>query len=297
LGIEPGKPRERSVPSVNKTWAVVAVGVILIGAFSAVACGINLANQDRQGPESTASPAVASAPSPDGRSVSGEEPQLISVKEDLPARYDIPWEDGWLTAEQALEQALPAIGRAEKTGSLVPVSVRLTTFGQVSHGGEYLPAETPVWHVLFQADGRVWVRTSGPAILDPKDAYSHIAILDTVQVALHADSGDEIFVGFSGGRLDTTRELEPLEGVVAGETERNGDGLTVKTADGRTVNVLLPREMISEGVVAGSETRTRLTFWETLNLNPSTPVRVRGLTTGTGEFLAYALEAETDLGK
>ena len=137
------------------------------------------------------SPAVASAPSPDGKPVSGEEPQLISVKEDLPAGYDIPWEDGWLTAEQALEQALPAIGRAGKTDSLVPVSV-----------------------------------------------------------------GDEIFVGLSG-RLDATRELEPLEGIVAGETERNGDGLTVKTADGRTVNVLLPREMISEAAGPGSETRTR----------------------------------------
>jgi hypothetical protein len=55
--------------------------------------------------------------------------------------------------------------------------------------------------------------------------------------------------------------------------------------------------MISEAAGPGSETRTRLTFWETLNLNPSTPVRVRGLTTGTGEFLAYALEAETDPGK
>ena len=168
---------------MNKTWAVVAVGVILIGAFSAVACGN--ANQDRQGPESTSSPAVASAPSLD------EGLQLISVKENLPARYDIPWEDGWLSAEQALEQALPAIGRAGKTDSLVPVSV-----------------------------------------------------------------GDEIFVGLSG-RLDATRELEPLEGIVAGETERNGDGLTVKTADGRTVNVLLPREMISEAAGPGSETRTR----------------------------------------
>lgn len=73
--------------------------------------------------------------------------------------------------------------------------------------------------------------------------------------------------------------------------ERSGDLIIVDTMDGRTVNVLLPQGMLSEAIDPTSETRTKLTFGKTLNLKPGTPVKIHGLTTKTGQFLAYALEA------
>jgi len=207
-------------------------------------------------------------------------------------QYDIPRQESWLTAEQVLEQSFSMVEQFQQRGSLVPVSLRLTTFDKVAHGGEYLPANTPVWHVVFKADGRVWVPTSGPAVRDPKDVYSHTQVVSTVEVALQAESGEQIFQGVSGGRLDTTRQLEELKGVVADHKDHGGDRIIVEATGGGAVNVLLPRGMKAETIDPASGTRTELTFWETLNLQPGTPVTVRGLTTKTGEFLSYVLEAE-----
>ena len=115
----------------------------------------------------------------------------------LSAEYDIPWQVGWQTTSQVLERTLPLLEQLQQFGSLVPVRIQLTTFDQVAHGGEYLPAKTPVWHVVFKADGRIWVPTSGPAISDPKDAYSHTIVLNTLEFVLHADSGEQIFRAIS----------------------------------------------------------------------------------------------------
>jgi len=214
------------------------------------------------------------------------------ITERLIPQYDIPRQESWVTAEQVLEQAFSMVDQLQQRGSLVPVSLRLTTFDKVAHGGEYLPANTPVWHVVFKADGRVWVPTSGPAVHDPKDAYSHTQVVTTVEIALQAKSGQQIFEGVSGGRLDTTRQLEELKGVVADHKDQGGDRVIVETAGGDAVNVLLPRGMTAEAIDPASGTRTKLTFWETLNLQPGTPVTTRGLKTKTGEFLSYVLEAE-----
>ncbi|MDD2621143.1 MAG: hypothetical protein PHC92_10810 [Syntrophomonadaceae bacterium] len=210
----------------------------------------------------------------------------------LSAEYDIPWQVGWQTTGQVLERTLPLLEQLQKFGSLVPVRIQLTTFDQLADGGKYLPAKTPVWHVVFKADGRIWVRTSGPAISDPKDAYSHTIVLNTLEFVLHADSGEQIFREISGGNLETTRQqLEELNGVLAIPKEQSGDLFIVNAADGSTVDVLLPRGMISEVIDPTSITKRTLTFWETLNLKPGTPVKIHGLTTKTGQFLAYALEA------
>ncbi|ATW25094.1 WG repeat-containing protein [Candidatus Formimonas warabiya] len=219
-------------------------------------------------------------------------PEAGQAAEKVSPQYDISLQENWLTVDQFLEQAFSKVEGFQKRGSLVPVSLRLTTFDQVAHGGAYLPANTPVWHVLFKADGRVWVPTSGPAVQDPKDAYSHTQVIDTVEIALHAESGEQIYQGVSGGSLDTKRQLEELKGAVAaGEKEHEGDWVLVDIAGGGTVNALLPRGMTAEAVDPASGTRNKLTFWETLHLPPGTPVTVRGLTTRTGEFLSYALEA------
>ncbi len=66
--------------------------------------------------------------------------------ERLLPQYDIPRQESWLTTEQVLEQAFSMVEQLQQRGSLVPVSLRPTTFDQVAHGGEYLPANTPVWH-------------------------------------------------------------------------------------------------------------------------------------------------------
>jgi len=211
----------------------------------------------------------------------------------LTAQYDIPWQVGWQTTDQILKRTLPMLEQLQKIGSLVPVRIQLTTFDQVAHGGEYLPAKTPVWDVVFEADGRVWVPTSGPAVHDPKDAYSHTVVLNTLEVVLHADSGEQIFRGISGGNLETMRQLEELKGVLATQKEQSGDQLIVDSMDGRTVNVLLPRGMIAEIIDPSSKAGKKLTFWETINLKPGTAVKIQGLTTKTGQFLAYNLEAES----
>lgn len=205
-------------------------------------------------------------------------------------QYDIPWQAGWLTAEQALAKAFAGVAGLQKLGTLVPASIRLTTFNQVAHGGEYLPASTPVWHVVFQADGRAWVPTSGPAVRDPEQSYSHTQVVNTVETALQAESGEQIFEGISGGSLDTALPLAEIKGTIGEQTGHAGDQVTVNTPGGSTINVLLPRGMAAEIVDPATGSRTKLTFWQTLNLRPGTSVKARGLTAKTGDFLAYTLE-------
>lgn len=242
-------------------------------------------NKNQEKPPSSQ---VESAVSIDVRS---QYPEATKEAGGFVPQYDIPWQEGWLTANQVFEQALPMLGQLQKIGSLAPVSVRLTTFEEVSHGGNYLPAKTPVWHLLFKGDGRIWVPTSGPMVLNPQDSYSHTVVVNTVEIALRTDSGEQIFQGFSSG-LETTLPLEELKGIVAEPTDQHGDQLIIKTSDSCTVNVLLPRGMTSEIIDSESGTRTKLTFWENLNLKPGTSVKIHGLTTKNGDFLAYTLKSE-----
>jgi hypothetical protein len=272
--------------AVKKKFIVVMGSMILLAALIAGAFAVNPIKLIVKGQE------IMPTTSPNNSTAGlNQYSAAIPLYARLSDEYDIPWQVGWQTTDQVLERTLPLLAHLQKIGSLVPVRIQLTTFDQVAHGGEYLPAKTPVWYVVFKADGRIWVPTSGPAIHDPKDAYSHTVVLNTLEVALHADSGEQIFQVISGGNPETTCQLEELKGVAAIQKEQSADLIIVDTMNGRTVEVLLPRGMLSEVIDPTSETRTKLTFWETLNLKAGTPVKIHGLTTKTGQFLAYALEA------
>lgn len=279
--------------------------VLVLGALLLAGCGSGKPGEEPRPAPDTAQREESSPPRNE------PEKEVINPRVDPPEAgvltpavepvLDILWREDYIPAERAAELAAAEVRPMTGGGGrLTLTTLRLTTFRAAGRGGEYLPPDTPVWEVKFAGDGRLWQPTSGPAVLDPSQAYSHAVIVESADVLLNTESGKVIGTGVSGGPLQPPDNLEHYRGtLLSTEGERltlalTPDNENAPESDGsaaRSLTVVIPRnaELVRKGS-AGGAVESTTSFAEVISSPPGTPVEVWGLTFAGDAVVAYRVQ-------
>lgn len=287
--------------SGTRRLLVLAPGAMLLvmalGALLLAGCGSGEPGEEAQPAPDRAAQSEESPPRND------PEKEVINPRVDPPEAgvltpavepvMDIPWREEYLSAERAAELAAAEVRPMTGGGRLTLSTLRLTTFRAAGRGGEYLPPDTPVWEVTFAGDGRLWQPTSGPAMRDPSQAYSHAVIVESADVLLNAESGKVIGTGVSGGPLRPPDEMEHYRGTLL---SAQGEQLTLALPESygsaaRSLTVVIPRnaDLVRMAGAGGAE-EPAASFAEVISSPPGTPVEVWGLTFARDAVVAYRVQ-------
>lgn len=273
----------------------LGLGLLLLAALGGLLAGCASGSQDggRKGAGRPTDPGVAPATAPRPSQAPQPQGEVLNPRVEPPPAgvftppvapvFDIPMREGFITAGKAVERAVQEVRpMTARGGRLTLRSVRLTTFKTVSHGGEYLPAQKPVWAVTFGGDGRLWERSRGGGMVtDPSEEASGLVMVGSAEVGIDAESGKVLFGGTQGGRAALQREgLEHYRGRLLAVRGEEFVLALPPVVDGgtRQLTVVLPMgaELTRQPGRTGGAARVA-TFADLIFSPPGTPLDVWGL--------------------